>query len=204
MPNKKNADSLEHLRSKSTRLSANLINLLMMLKGLPTGYNSDLQEDKIMLFNSIDTLFKMLPVLVGVIKTLTVNNKNIEKRIDPLSLATEVADYLTKKDIPFRQAHHITGEIVKYCLDNNKKLNQLTLDEFKKYSGYFDSDIFQWLDFNAAIERRNVYGGTAQNRILEQLVLANQKLNDLKKWLNIKPGGILQKIEEAYMLESIG
>lgn len=162
MPQKKNADIAELVRGKTGRCYGNLLNLLTNLKGLPLAYNKDLQEDKEAVFDSIDTVLQCLPIFTKMLETITVNKDKMYKAAQKGFInATDVADYLTKKGIPFRSAYKTTGELVAYCIDNEKTLDDLTLDEFKKFSDFFEIDVKEEIKLEVCMEKRTSYGGTS-------------------------------------------
>jgi argininosuccinate lyase len=169
MPQKKNADSLELIRGKTGRVIGSLTGLLTTLKGLPSTYNKDLQEDKEPLFDTVDTLMMTLPIAAGVISTLTVNPSKIYDSMDSAMLATELADYLVTKGMPFRQAHHLVGEIVQEAMALEQPLFSFPLAAYQQFSPLFDRDVHQWLTFNRAADRRTSPGGTAEAAVRDQL-----------------------------------
>ena len=168
MPQKKNPDAMELVRGKTARTYGNLIQLLTLMKGLPLTYNRDMQEDKESLFDSIDTIFGILDVLNGLIPKIKPKEEVLEKALEKgFITATDLADYLTKKGLPFREAHKITGEIVAYAEKNNKKLNELSIEELKKFSELIESDIINVLHYKKAVNSRTSYGGTAKENVLK-------------------------------------
>lgn len=170
MPQKKNPDVLELIRGKTGRVYGSLFALLTLMKGLPLTYNRDMQEDKENLFDAIDTTSSSLDILGKMFEKVEFNKKRMEEEAKKgFILATEVADYLTKKGLPFRDAHEITGKIVAYCEVKNKELSELTVDEFKGFSEKFDKDIFEALDLKKAISARNIKGGTGIERIKDTI-----------------------------------
>ncbi len=180
MPNKKNPDSLELSRGKIGRVIGSLISLVVTLKGLPSTYNRDLQEDKEPVFDAADTMTAVIPVVTGVVKTVQFNVPKIEKSMDSLLLATELADFLTCRSLPFRQAHKICGKIVKYAQEKKRNLDQLTLEELHGFSPLFDQEIFSWLDFKAAVKRREIEGGTGGDALARQIDHCQQVLQQYK------------------------
>lgn len=170
MPQKKNPDVSELTRGKTGRVFGNLMAILTVLKGLPMTYNRDLQEDKEVLFDSIDTVKSCIRLNTLIIKGLKVNKERmLEQAEKGFSLATDVADYLAKKGVPFRKAHEIVGKVVSYCIDKNKTLSQLTLEELKEFSPVFEEDVFNVIDVRKAVELRNVEGGTSPSRVKEEI-----------------------------------
>lgn len=168
MPQKKNADSLELIRGKTGRVVGHLTGLLTTLKGLPSSYNKDLQEDKESLFDTVDTLLMTLPIAAGVVGTLIVNASKIYDSMDSGMLATELADYLVNKGLPFRQAHHLVGQIVQQAIKLDQPLSSFPLAAYQQFSSLFERDVHAWLTFNGAADRRTSPGGTAESAVREQ------------------------------------
>jgi argininosuccinate lyase len=160
MPQKHNPDPLELARGKAGRLIGHLAGLLATLKGLPSGYNKDLQEDKEPLFDAYDTLIMLLPPLVGVIETLAIDPARMRAALVEPMLATDLADYLVGKGIPFRQAHALAGRAVQLAEAKGVLLSALTLDDYRTISAAFEADVQTVFDFDAAVARRSVVGGT--------------------------------------------
>jgi argininosuccinate lyase len=172
MPQKKNPDVAELARGKTGRIYGNLMGILTTMKSLPLSYNRDLQEDKEGLFDTVDTLNSTLEVFTGMIRTLKVNAEQIGKGIqEGYLLATDLADYLVKKGLPFRQAHSIVGELVLYASGQGKGLHQLDLSEYRKLSDKFDDDVYA-IDIESSIAARNITGGTAPQQVEIQLARA--------------------------------
>jgi len=177
MPQKKNPDVPELLRGKTGRVYGNLIGLLTTLKGLPLAYNKDLQEDKEGMFDTVETLAGSLQLLAPMIETMTVKKENMYKAVSQdYSNATDLADYLAGKGIPFREAHEIIGRIVLYAIQHNKYLLDLNLDEYQNFSAAFEKDIFEVLQPKNVVTARNSYGGTGFGQVETQLNLAIEKL----------------------------
>ena len=176
MPQKRNADPMELARGKTGRLIGHLTGFLTTLKGLPSTYNKDLQEDKEALFDAVDTVHLVLPVVTAIIRTLQVNPAKMRAALDEELLATELADYLVRKGLPFRQAHHAIGAVVRYASANNLKLSQVPLDKLQELSPLFDADVSAVFDFDAAVARRAAPGGTAPEAVRQQIAEAH-------KWL---------------------
>ncbi len=167
MPQKKNPDVPELIRGKTGRVFGHLLALLVVLKGLPLAYNRDLQEDKEPLFDTVDTAKACLSVLTGMMPKIRFNKIVMGKAAERGFLnATDIAEYLVRKGVPFREAHKITGKIVRYCIEKKKTLEDLTLKELKKFSGKIKKDVFNYLGTEASINRKNSYGGTARKRVL--------------------------------------
>lgn len=177
MPQKKNPDVPELLRGKTGRVYGNLIGLLTTLKGLPLAYNKDLQEDKEGMFDTVETLAGSLQLLAPMIETMTVKRENMYKAVSQdYSNATDLADYLAGKGIPFREAHEIIGRIVLYAIQHDKYLLDLSLGEYRNFSGAFEEDIFEVLQPKNVVAARNSYGGTGFSQVETQLNLAIEKL----------------------------
>lgn len=154
MPQKKNPDGAELIRGKTGRVYGNLFALFTVMKGIPLAYNKDMQEDKEGFFDSVKTLEMCIQIMEGMIGTLKVREDNMKKAVKGGFLnATEVADYLVNKNIPFRDAHSIVGQIVIYCEDHNKAIEELELDELLKFSPVFEQDIYDFIDYNNIIEK---------------------------------------------------
>ena len=154
MPQKKNPDGAELIRGKTGRVYGNLFALFTVMKGIPLAYNKDMQEDKEGFFDSVKTLEMCIQIMEGMIGTLKVREDNMKKAVKGGFLnATEVADYLVNKNVPFRDAHRIVGQIVIYCEDNNKAIEELELDELLKFSQVFERDIYDFIDYNNIIEK---------------------------------------------------
>jgi argininosuccinate lyase len=172
MPQKKNADMLELARAKAGTLLGLLTGVMATLKGLPSAYDKDLQEDKVPVFAAFDTLDVLLPVVAGVIETMKVNRGRMRDSVDANMLATEVADYLVKKGLPFRQAHGVAGSAVRLAADAGVALDQLTLSQFKTLSNLFEEDVRMIFDPAQAIAVRKVVGGTSVESVREQIKIA--------------------------------
>ena len=176
MPQKKNADSLELIRGKTGRVVGDLVGMLMVLKGLPMTYNKDLQEDKEALFDTIDTVSATLSIAAGVIETLIVHPNQMLAALTDEMLATELADYLVTKGVPFREAHYLVGQVVQRALAQGVGLRDLLLSDYQDVSKLFRRDLMMWLDFERAVERRDSIGGTARVSIEVQLAVAEHLL----------------------------
>jgi argininosuccinate lyase len=177
MPQKKNPDIAELARGKAGRLIGNHAGLLATLKGLPLSYNRDLQEDKEPVFDSVDNLLLVLPAFTGMVATLTFHTELLEA-LAPMgySLATDVAEWLVKQGVPFRDAHEITGELVKFCEQNNLQLDQPTDEQFAAISKHLSSEVRSVIDLRKAISSRNGAGGTSLDQVDKQLVALNKIL----------------------------
>ena len=173
MPQKKNPDVAELIRGKSGRLYGNLVAVLTTMKGLPLAYNSDMQEDKEPFFDSVDTLEAILGVLPPLLATLTFRTDRMRRAAgEHFSTATDLADYLVRKGLPFRQAHEVVGRLVRYALDEGKTLEDLTLPEFRRFSPLIDGDVKDAITVEASLRARAVTGGTAPAAVRRTLALA--------------------------------
>ena len=177
MPQKRNPDPLELLRGKSGRMVGNLVGLLVTLKGLPSGYNKDLQEDKEALFDAIDTLNAELPVAAGVIRTLQVDAARMAAALDEALLATDLADYLVRKGIPFRQSHQLVGQVVKRAEALGVPLRKLKLEEYQAIHPAFAQDVYAVLDFQRSLAARETEGGTAPAAVYAQIKKARELIS---------------------------
>ncbi len=180
MPQKRNADPMELARGKTGRLIGHLTGLLTTLKGLPSTYNKDLQEDKESVFDAVDTVKKLLPVVIAIIHTLHLNPEKMRAALDEDMLATDLADYLVQRGLPFRQAHHVSGQAVTLAGGQGKRLSQLTLKELQGLSDLFSADVAQVFDFAASVARRKAPGGTAPDAVREQIKAAKHWLEDFQ------------------------
>jgi len=165
MPQKRNPDVAELTRGKSGRLVGNLVGMLTVLKGLPTGYNRDLQEDKEPVFDSVDTLLVVLPAMTGAVGTLTLDRSRIEEALGTQMLATDLADHLVRRGVPVREAHHVAGALVRVAEDAGRELSQLTLEELNAAHPAFDGDVLAVFEPAASVESRAVRGGTAKGAL---------------------------------------
>jgi argininosuccinate lyase len=177
MPQKKNPDALELVRGKTGRTIGNLNALLVVLKGTPSTYNKDYQEDKEPLFDTAETLEMTLPVVAGVIGTLQVNAGQMRAALDESMLATDLADYLVRRGVPFRQAHHLTGALVKKAEERGVPLSQLALADYTAVSQVFGADVFEMFQFERSVAARRVKGGTAPDAVQNQLERARTLLD---------------------------
>ncbi|MBN1370830.1 MAG: argininosuccinate lyase [Anaerolineaceae bacterium] len=176
MPQKKNPDTLELTRGKAGTVIGRLTGVLAMLKGLPSAYDKDMQEDKVPVFETTDTLCLMLPVVAGVLKTLTVKAERMQAALNPAMLSTDVADYLVRKGLPFREAHSLVGKVVLRAQQTGVRLDQLPLEEFQALSPVFEADVLEVFDFAASAARRDVPGGTSPAAVQVQIQQARNFL----------------------------
>ena len=171
MPQKKNPDAAELIRGKSGRVFGNLVSLLTLMKGLPLAYNKDLQEDKEPLFDSADTIKISLKIFADMMKSAKFRVLiDEELEANGFLTATDMADYLVLKGVPFREAHEITGKTVAYCLDEKKTLSELSLVELRKISKRFEKDVTEHIALKNSVDRKNVYGGTAKKQVKAQII----------------------------------
>ncbi|MDM5328541.1 argininosuccinate lyase [Neobacillus sp. CF12] len=178
MPQKKNPDVPELLRGKTGRTFGNLIGLLTVLKGLPLAYNKDLQEDKEGMFDTVETLEGSLMLLAPMIESMTVNKDVMRKAINnDFSNATDIADYLVRKGLPFREAHEVIGKIVLYAIQQQKFLLDLSFEEYQEFSSLFEEDIYEVLSPEHVVAVRNSFGGTSPEQVIKQIELAQGKLS---------------------------
>ncbi len=180
MPQKQNPDVLELVRGKAGRIAGHLSGLLTTLKGLPSTYNKDLQEDKEPLFDTVDTLETLLPALTGLVETMQFNPDRMLAALDEGMLATDVADYLVAKGVPFREAHGIVGRLVRRSLDTNTPLSKLPIEAYRAISSVFDSDVYTVFDFAASVAKRRAPGGTAPEAVRQQIAQADHWLTQFQ------------------------
>ncbi|WDF51504.1 argininosuccinate lyase [Paenibacillus sp. KACC 21273] len=184
MPQKKNPDVAELVRGKTGRVYGNLIGLLTVLKSLPLAYNKDMQEDKEGMFDTVATLEGALQLFAPMIATMKVNTGRMREAVNKdFSNATDIADFLVGKGLPFRQAHEVIGKTVLYCIQEGKYLLDLTLEEFQNFSPLFDDSIYAVLQPEAVVNARNVYGGTATVQVAAAIKRAEDKLTHTVTWL---------------------
>jgi argininosuccinate lyase len=177
MPQKRNPDVAELARGKSGRLVGNLMAILTLLKGLPTSYNRDLQEDKEPLFDTIDTLLLTLPAMARAIASSTFRADRMTAVMDEQLLATDLADYLVRKGVPFRTTHEVAGRLVRRAEEREVSLSALTLADYREEHPSFDEDVFDLFDWRASADSRDAAGGTSDRSIGVQLVDARAKID---------------------------
>ena len=176
MPQKKNPDICELIRGKTGRVYGKLVTLLTMLKGIPLAYNKDMQEDKEAIFDCMKTVIDCLKIFNPMLKTITVNKENMYKAAQKGFInATDLADYLVKKGMAFRDAYKISGSLVSYCISKNIVLEDVTLDEFKTYSELFDKDVYEEIKLEKCTFKRNSLGASSIESV-------NKQIEELKKW----------------------
>ncbi len=176
MPQKRNPDSMELVRGKTGRLVGNLTRLLVVVKGLPSTYDKDLQEDKEPLFDTVDTLADLLPITAGVIESLEVCPEAMRAALNDAMLATDLADYVVKRGLPFREAHGLVGQAVRLAEERGIGLRDLALEDYQGIWSGFEADLFEALSYEGSVEARNTRGGTARAAVEAQLVLARGRL----------------------------
>ena len=177
MPQKKNPDITELIRGKTGRVYGHLMAMLTVMKGTPLAYNKDMQEDKEGIFDALDTVNLCITTLNPLVKTMTVNKENMKKAAAKGFInATDCADYLTARGIPFRDAYKITGSLVKYCIKNDTTLENLKIEEYKEYSNEFEDDIYDAIDLINCVNRRNVIGGPSAKQVMLQINKVKEKL----------------------------
>ncbi|MBX2998732.1 MAG: argininosuccinate lyase [Caldilineaceae bacterium] len=169
MPQKKNPDSMELLRGKSGRVFGDLSGLLMTMKGLPTTYNKDLQEDKEPLFDAVDTLAGSLQIAAGVLSTLTVNAGRMAQSLVPEMLSTDLAEYLVRKGVPFRETHHIAGAAVRMAEDLHISLTALSVDQLRTLHPAFAADVIEVWDYQRSVDQRDAEGGSSRRAVSVQI-----------------------------------
>ncbi len=180
MPQKKNPDVAELIRGKTGRVYGHLMGLLTTMKGLPLAYNKDMQEDKEPIFDSIDTVKLCLPVFCDMIATMTVKKDNMLKGAKGgFTNATDAADYLVKKGMPFREAHSVIGNLVFYCIEHNKSLDDLSIDEYKTFSDIFEDDIYTAVSMETCVNDRKVEGGPAKAAVANAIKESEEFLKNL-------------------------
>jgi argininosuccinate lyase len=182
MPQKKNPDICELVRGKTGRVYGHLMGILTMMKGIPMAYDKDMQEDKEGLFDAIDTLKFALAIYTAMINGMKVNDRHMREVLESdFSNATDMADYLAKKGLPFREAHAVVGKAVQYCLQQGKVLQQLTLQELQGLSALFAEEIHHYLDIETCVSQRQTYNGTAPASVARQCAAGYEVIDNEKK-----------------------
>ena len=179
MPQKRNPDVAELARGKSGRLIGNLMAMLTLLKGLPTSYNRDLQEDKEPLFDTVDTLLLTLPAVTGAIATAELRPERMEEVMDAQLLATDLADYLVRRGVPFRTGHEVVGRLVRRAEERGVPLTELELEDFQREEPRFEGDVYDVFDWYASADARDAEGGTSGRSVQAQLAEARRRLDAL-------------------------
>ena len=179
MPQKKNPDVAELVRGKTGRVYGDLMTLLTVMKGIPLAYNKDMQEDKEALFDGLDTVLLSIQTFTGMLDTMKIKKDVMKKAASGgFTNATDVADYLVKKGEAFRNAHEIVGKIVLYCIDENKAIDDLSLDEFKSFSPCFEEDVYKAIDLITCVEERSVMGGPSSSSVQSQISLLENFISE--------------------------
>lgn len=177
MPQKKNPDVAELMRGKTGRVYGSLMSLLATMKGLPLTYNRDMQEDKEPVFDAVDTVKLTLNALIQMLPKINFSEKRLRETADAAySTATEIAEYLVRKGIPFRTAHEITGRIVRHCIDKGKRLSELSISEYRSFSNLIDIDIYNYIDISESVNAKKSYGGTSIKMVRDQISKFKKKL----------------------------
>jgi len=169
MPQKKNPDALELLRGKAGIVLGRAVGFTATLKGLPRAYNKDLQEDKIPLFETVDTVKDCLAIATGVVATLKLQEEQLKKSLCPEMLATDLADYLVRRGVPFRETHHISGACVRLAEETQVSIDTLTLEQLQNIDSRFEADVMEVWDYEASVERKSSIGGTARASVQKQI-----------------------------------
>jgi len=181
MPQKKNPDVCELVRGKTGRVYGDLFTLLTMLKGIPLAYNKDMQEDKEAVFDAIDTVKQCLRVLTPMFSTMQILKDNMKKAaLKGFINATDCADYLTKKGMPFRDAYKTVGQLVAQCVREDKSLADLTLEEYKTHSDVFENDVYEAIDLKTCVRGRKVIGGPAPEEVTRQISVIEKFVSEHK------------------------
>lgn len=181
MPQKKNPDIAELVRGKTGRVYGSLMAFLTVMKALPLAYNKDMQEDKESVFDTIDTIKQVLPLFAAMLKTMSIRKDRMKKAASEGFInATDCADYLVKKQIPFREAYGIVGKCVAYCIEKEYTLETLPLEDFKQFSPLFDKDVYEAIDLHSCVQRRNVLGGPSSKMVQIQIESIETFLNSWK------------------------
>jgi len=182
MPQKKNPDIAELIRGKSGRVYGSMISLLTTMKGLPLAYNKDMQEDKEMSFDAIDTVKSLIKLMSGMLSSMKFNNERMAKSArGGFTNATDAADYLVKKNVAFRDAHEIVGRLVLYGIEHGKALDDFSLEEFRNISEYFDYDIYDAISLKTCVEKRNTKGAPGLTAIMNEIKESKKLLESIKK-----------------------
>ena len=182
MPQKKNPDAAELVRGKTGRVYGDLMTILAIMKGLPLAYNKDMQEDKECLFDGVSTWMKCIKIMIPMIKTMKINRKNmLNAAKGGFTNATDLADYLVRKGIAFREAHRITGEIVYYCIKNHKNIEDMSLEEFGEFDENIDADVYESIDIVNCCKTRNSVGGTSFTQIKNSIENMKEFISEIRQ-----------------------
>ncbi len=187
MPQKRNPDALELARGSAGRMLGNLTSLLATIKGLPSGYNKDLQDDKRALFDAVDTMLLVLPAVAGALGELRFNAQRMRAALSSSMMATDLADYLVSKGTSFREAHGVVGTLVRNSESSGVDLNHMPFTTFAAAHPSFDHDVFDWLSPDASVARRNVTGGTGPEAVDEQIAAARSAIGTAVRRLQLIP-----------------
>jgi argininosuccinate lyase len=187
MPQKRNPDALEIARGSAARMLGNLTSVIATIKGLPSGYNKDLQDDKRPMFDSVDTMLLVLPAVTGTLGELRFNADRMRAALSSTMMATDLADYLVSKGIPFREAHGVVGTLVRDSETERVDLDRMPFTKFAAAHASFDRDVFGWLSADASVARRNVPGGTGPDAVDDQIVAARAALGTAVRRLQLVP-----------------
>jgi argininosuccinate lyase len=183
MPQKKNPDVPELVRGKTGRVYGHLMGILTCLKGLPLAYNKDLQEDKEVVFDTVDTVRGCLGILIPLVETLKANEGRMRVAAgQDFTNATDLADYLAWHDVSFRDAHRIAGQVVLYGIDKGKRLEDLSLKEYHSFSPAFDSDVYEYISIESCVARRDLPGGPAPSAVAMEITELNSWLEDIRSF----------------------
>ena len=179
MPQKRNPDMAELIRGKTGRVYGNQVTILTIMKGLPFSYNRDMQEDKEPMFDTVDTVEECLEVLHEMLGTIKFKHENMKKALNEgFITATDIADYLSRKGLPFRQSHEVTGKIVSYAEEKGLELLELDISEFKKFSKLFDNDLYNYITLDGSIKSRKSQGGTAKKNVVKMIKSAKKEISE--------------------------
>ena len=179
MPQKKNPDIAELVRGKTGRVYGALTSLLTTMKGIPLAYNKDMQEDKELVFDAIDTTKGCLALFTGMLKTMKFNNARMEESAKHgFTNATDAADYLVNHGVPFRDAHGIVGQLVLYCIEHKKALDDMTMEEFKAISPVFEEDIYDAISMETCVNKRNTIGAPGPEAMKKVIALHEAYLEE--------------------------
>jgi argininosuccinate lyase len=180
MPQKRNPDMAELIRGKTGRVYGNLVAILTIMKGLPFSYNRDMQEDKEPMFDTGDTVKSSLDVLRAMLKNIAFKHENMKRALaEGFITATDIADYLTRKGMPFRNSHEVTGRIVGYAEEKGRELTNLHISEYKMFSKLFEDDLFDHITLEGSVSGRKSYGGTARQNVVKMIA---QGRKETGKW----------------------
>ena len=185
MPQKKNPDIAELVRGKTGRVYASLNSILTTMKGIPLAYNKDMQEDKELTFDAIDTVKNCIELFTGMISTMKLNKENMKKSaVNGFTNATDCADYLVNHGVPFRDAHGIVGQLVLYCIEKNISLDDLSLEEYHSVSTVFEDDIYDAISLKTCVEKRNTIGAPGPDAMKKVIDINETYLNELRGEIN--------------------